>query len=57
MDGIDGELLYESEDENEAKVDSPDSDWDPYYDKTVNDDLHDEHLASDNDVTSKFEGL
>ena len=31
MDGTEDELLYESEDENEAEVDSPDSDWDPYY--------------------------
>ena len=29
---MDGELLHESEDEFEAKVDSPDSDRDTYYD-------------------------
>ena len=46
------ELLYESEDENEAEVDSPDSDWDPYYDETVNYDLHDELLASGDDSSN-----
>ena len=57
MDVTDDELLYESEDENEAEVDSPDSDWDPYYDETANDDLHDELFASDDDDSSNFEGF
>ena len=34
MDGTEDELPYEKE----AEVDSPDSDWDPHYDETVNDD-------------------
>ena len=37
-DCTEDELLLESEDENEVVVDSPDSDWDPYYNETVNDD-------------------
>ena len=56
MDDTEYELLYESEDENEAEVDSPDSDCDPYHDETVNDDLHDELFASDDDDSSNFEG-
>ena len=54
MDGTEDELLYESEDE--AEVDSPDSDWDPY-DETVNDDVYDELFASDDDDSSSFEGF
>ena len=50
-----GWLLYESEDENEAEVDSPDTDWDLYYDETVNDDLYDELIALDDDDSSNFE--
>ena len=57
IDGIEGELLYQSEDENEAEVDSPDSDWDPYYDETVNVDLHDELFASDDYDSSNFVGF
>ena len=45
MDGKEDELLYECEDENENEVDSPDSDWDPYYDETVNDDLYVERFV------------
>ena len=54
MDDTEDELLYESEDEKEAEVDSHDSDWDPYYDETVND-LYDELFASNYDDSSNFE--
>ena len=47
--------LYESENENEGEIDSPDSDWNPYYDETVTDYLHDELFASDDDDSSNFE--
>ena len=50
-------MLYESEDENESEVDSLDSDWDPYYDETVNDDLHNELSSSDDDNCRNFEGF
>ena len=42
MDGTEDELLYGSEDDNESEVDSSDSDWDPYYNETIIDDLYDE---------------
>ena len=57
IDGTQDELLYESEDENEAEVDSLDSDWDPYYDETVNDDLHDERSSSDDNNSRNLEGF
>ena len=55
-DGTKDELLYEREDENVAEDDSPDSNWVPYYDETVNDDFHNERFASDDDDSSNFEG-
>ena len=45
MDGTEDELLYEREDESDAEVDLPDSDWDPYYAKTFKNDLYDELFA------------
>ena len=57
MDGTEDKLLYESEDENEAEVDSPDSDWYHYYNENVNDDLCDERFASDDDGSSNYEGF
>ena len=38
-----------------TQIDSPDSDWEPYYDEIVNNDLHDELFAADDD-SSNFEG-
>ena len=57
IDGTEDELLYKSEEENDVEVDPPDSDWDSYYDETVNDDLYDELYASDDDDSSNFEGF
>ena len=54
MDCAEDELLYESEDENEVEVHSPDSDWGPYYNETVNDDLYDKLFASNDDDSSNF---
>ena len=53
MDDTEDELLHESEDENEANVDSPDSDCDPYYDETVNNEI----FASVDDDSSNFDGF
>ena len=48
------ELLHESEGENEAEADSPNSNWDTYYDETENDDLYDKLFSSDDSDSSNF---
>ena len=58
MDVIEDKMQYESQDEKDAEVDSPDSDCNPYYNETINDDLYEEHFASDDDDNSSyFEGF
>ena len=57
MDGMEDDMLWETDDD-EAEVDSPESDWNPY-DESVNNELKDvyDQLFASDDQDSEFEGF
>ena len=59
MDGTEDDLVYESEDEDETEVDSPEPDWNPYDDGLFDesDDMLEQLFEAESDDCEEFEGF